>query len=98
MKDQEYYQSKIDLNPEQKKAWAALVLAVNRCKKEKIYFYQMLESLSGLNGNNVKTIDTDVEHKNGSALDSDCLQNLDYPSVNTADSFADDNHFVVLKT
>ena len=48
--DQDYYQGKIELTPEQKKAWTQLVRAVNRCKKEKIYFYQNIDSLGGLNG------------------------------------------------
>ncbi len=98
IKDHEYYQNKIDLNQAQRKAWTALVRAVNRCKKENIYFYQMLEHLGGLNGNNVDTINTDVEKKNGSSSDPDCLQSMLYPHVTTCCSFADDNHFVVLKT
>ncbi len=71
--------------------------AVRKCKKENIYFYQCLESLGGLNGNNVLDIQTDVENPKGESLDPNCLQFLSYPEVKTDCSFADDNHFIVLK-
>ena len=74
-----------------------MVRAVKKCKKENIYFYQCLENLGDLNGNNVFDIQTDIEHPNGNSLDPDCLQVLSFPEVKTVCSFSDDNHFVVLK-
>ncbi len=87
------YQEAINLNEEQKKAWKQLVRAINKCKKEHIFFYQCLEDLGGLNGNNVSTIGID----SGDYGDDNCLQGLSYPRVETSCSFADDNHFVILK-
>ena len=91
--DQAYYQELIELTPEQKKAWTQLVRAVNRCKKEKIYFYQNLDSLGGLNGRNVAEV---VDGLNTRGDAPNCLQYLDYPTVKTSCSFADDDHFVIL--
>jgi len=96
MKDQDYYQEKIELTESQQKAWKSLERAIKKCKKENIYFYQVLETLHGLNGNNVETIDTNVENPGGINSDANCLQFLDYPYVKTSCSFADDDHFVVI--
>ena len=98
-KDAEYYQRKISLTPEQRKAWTQLVRAINRCKKEKIFFYQVLEHLGGLNGHNVHTVegDSDKDHQDKTCDSPSCLQYKNFPSVVTACSFADDNHFIVLK-
>lgn len=97
--DQEQYQDKIKLTETQRKAWTQLVRAINKCKKENIYFYQVLETLCGLNGNNVHCVegDTDFDHRGKTSNSPDCLQYLDFPTVKTTCSFADDNHFVVLK-
>ncbi len=99
MKDQEYYQNKIDLNPAQRRAWTVLAKAIKQCKKENIYFYQVLETLSGLNGNNVEAVDEEEGYYQlRSETDENAsLQELDYPSVNTSCSWADDTHYVTIK-
>ena len=99
VRDVDFYQSKIDLTPAQKKAWSQLVRAVNLCRKENIRFYQVLEHLCGLNGRNVRDVgDSTIlsEGKDTSGIAPNCLHNLYFPSVKTECSFADDNHFVLL--
>lgn len=91
MKTAEEYQDAIELTPEQKKAFTALVRAVNRCKKENIYFYQCLETLGALNGNNVRCVD-----EGGPCGAPNSLQHMDFPKVRTECSFADDTHYVTL--
>lgn len=97
MKTEEEYQEAIDLNPEQKKAFAALKRAVKRCRDANVYFYQNLEHLGALNGDNVETVltDEDVPYGNDGGHPA-CLQDKDFPSVDTVCSFADDNHFIKL--
>ena len=95
-RNDEYYQKKIALTISQKKAWTQLVRAVNKCKKENIYFYQCLEHLGGLNGDNVRDIGDDVLIRGLHSESPQCLQFKDYPSVDTSCSFADDNHYVIL--
>lgn len=86
------YQDAIDLTHKQELAFNALVRAVKRCESENIYFYQCLEKLNALNGNNVLAVTDD-----GGDFDSpNCLQALGCPSVETACSFADDSHYVEL--
>lgn len=99
-------QELICLTPRQQKAWDGLVKAVKLCKKEKIWFYQVLETLSGLNGNNVK----DVRCEEDRILDNvpDFMFDYDTRCLNggvsvfngiyITCSFADDNHFIQLKT
>ena len=89
------YQDAIDLTHKQKLAFDALIRAVARCKKENVYFHQVLETTYGLNGNNVYTIvgDEDLDHADGAG----CLQYLCYPSVMITDGWADDDQFVVLR-
>ena len=100
VRDSDFYQRKIALTPEQKKAWSQLVRSVNKCRKEKIFFYQVLDSLCGLNGRNVQTVaDYGALPNDGRMVSRDspnCLQILAFPSVKTSCSFADDNHFVLL--
>ena len=91
MKTEQEYQDAIDLTPEQVKAFTALKKAVTRCEKENIYFYQNLETLHALNGNNVRTIEI-----GGDSLAPNCLQYKFYPGIMITCSFADDNHYVVL--
>jgi hypothetical protein len=95
-------QERIELTPDQKKAFTALVKAVNRCTKTGIFFYQVLESLGALNGNGFRDIvledDRLVGVPNKCFEVERCLQHLSYPSVNTACGFADDDHFIRLKT
>jgi len=97
MKDRKYYQEKIDLTPPQKKAWAALERAVKRCRKENIYFYQEMENLAPLNGHNVKMIRTTDDVPGLNHTDPNYLGFLVYPLIETACSFADDDHYVILK-
>lgn len=99
VRDADFYQSKIDLTPEQKKAWSQLERAVSKCHKEKIFFYQIVDKLCGLNGRNVQTVADYGALPNGRMVSGDspnCLQILSFPSVQTTCSFADDNHFVLL--
>lgn len=99
IRDEEYYQEAVDLNEEQEKAWKSLVRAIAKCKKANIYFYQVLESLHGLNGNHVETIRLEdrgcLESLSGDH--PSCLQMKELPCVITTDGFADDNHFIELK-
>ena len=95
----DFYQSKISLTPDQKKAWAQLARAVHKCRKEKIFFYQVLDTLCGLNGKNVCDVMDSIalsKGKNTSGDAPNCLQILSFPSIKTACSFADDSHFVLL--
>ena len=92
------YQDAIDLNRKQELAFNALIRSVKRCEKENIYFYQCMETLNALNGNNVERVICDTDHPDGNnSAAPDCLQDKDFPSVNTECSFADDNHFIILK-
>lgn len=93
----EYIQEKIDLNPEQQKAWRSLERAIKRCKKENIFFYQVLDHFCGLNGNNVSTIHIEGEDMSKESDELNLNYSLDYPSISTTCGFADDNHFVELK-
>ncbi len=88
----EEVQEKIDLTPEQEKAFNALIRAVKRCEKENIYFYQVLEKLGALNGHNVLAVGDDLDYS-----DPTNLQRLLYPVVGLTDAWADDTHFVKLK-
>ena len=91
MKTAEEYQEAIELTPEQARAFNALERAFKRCRKEKIRFYQNLETLAALNGHNVKAVDEGCEHDA-----PNCLQFKDYPTVESECSFADDAHYVTL--
>lgn len=74
-----------------------LVKAINRCRKEGILFYQVLDKLHGLNGNNVDVV-VDDSNKHLHELREDCnLQYMCLPTVKTECSFADDTHFVILE-
>ena len=92
------YQEAIQLTDAQNKAFNKLIRAIKDCKKTKVYFYQNMEHLGALNGNNVLSIGTtsDPELKNYDSNSPSCLQYKSYPNIQTACSFADDNHFIVL--
>ena len=99
---QDEVQELIDLNPAQKKAFNSLIRAVNKCRKENVYFYQVLESLHALNGDNVDAVvcPDDLLYKgcNTSGHDEERnLQFLSFPTIDTTCSFADDTHYVVLE-
>ena len=85
-------QEMIELTAEQQKTFNALTKAVNQCKKEEIYFYMVLDTLSALNGKNVATVSDHLDY-----ADPRNLQFLKYPSVRITDGWADDTHFVILK-
>ena len=96
-------QSKIELTPDQRKAWTQLVRAINRCKKENVFFYQVLETLNGLNGHNVRTVRCCNDKRLSGSIeqvyeDDRRLDFYDYPSVDTTCSFADDTHYVEFHT
>lgn len=86
-------QELITLTPLQIKAWRQLESAVRKCKKEKIYFYQVLEKLYGLNGINVRTVTEGVQDESNPFW----LMDKDIPHIPTSCSWADDSHYVVLK-
>lgn len=96
METQEKVQKRIDLTPAQKKAWTQFVRAVNRCKKEGIYFYQVLEHVGGLNGKNVSHIEN-IEYTKHDSAGPRNLNYLSYPDVDITGAFADDTHAVIFK-
>ncbi len=100
MLSREEIQELIDLTPDQKKAWTQLVRAIKRCKKANIHFYQVLSSLHGLNGNNIKRIDESEAYHSVASCEINeeaNLQHLDCPWVETDCSWADDTHYVTIK-
>jgi hypothetical protein len=94
------YQKAIDLTPVQEKAFDKLRKAVDGCRKTNILFYQCMESLGALNGNNVESV-TDEGYRflgeSDPAPQEACLQYLDFPVVKTERSWLDDDHCVVLR-
>lgn len=96
--EDDFYQDKIALNAKQSKAFASLERAIAKCKQVNIYFYQSLDMLGALNGDNVRSVSTDSDSEFILATSDHpaCLQFKDYPSVETTCSFADDNHFIIL--
>lgn len=100
---QDEVQEKIDLTPEQQKAFAALERAVEKCRKLNIHFYQVLDSVGGVNGNNVYTIRCDADKglsdvPEGVWDESRNFNNgLSYPYFRLTDGFADDPHYVQLR-
>ena len=90
-RDENFYQKKIELTPEQKRAFKAFIKAVEKCEKENIYWYLNMDTLAALNGDNVKTVG-----EGGSLNDPRCLQYKSYPTVQLACSWADDVHYIVL--
>lgn len=101
----EEVQELVDLTIEQKKAWLAFEKAVKKCKKEKIFFYQVLETIGALNGYNVKDVrcydDKGISGVPSHMFDSGtrCLNGpIDYDSVYVVGSFADDDHYIQLNT
>lgn len=90
------YQNAIGLTLGQKKAFDSLKKAITQCKKANILFYQNLESLGALNGNKVERITDKITDPDVS--DEACLQYLLFPVVKTECSWADDDHYVILKT
>ena len=90
-------QKLIELTPEQDKAFSALSKAVKRCRKENILFYQCMETLGALNGNNVDSILCPDDRGGERGSEEMSLHFLSFPCVETECSFADDTHYVVLK-
>jgi hypothetical protein len=91
MKTEEYYQEAIELTEGQRKAFDALRRAVKRCEKEKILFYHVLRTLGALNGNNVASID-----EGGLCNAPNSLMYKKFPSLEIAESWADDTHYITL--
>ena len=92
----EQVQEKVNLTAKQKKAWAQLVRAVNKCKEENILFYQVLETLMGLNGNEVIAVEN-AEYVGHSVYSHRALVVAVAPHVGIdmgGSSFADDVHVV----
>lgn len=91
-------QEAIDLTPKQQKAWESFERALKKCRDSNIYFYQVLDYLAPLNGNNVATIAGELDGVDVSDDTHPCnLQYLHYDRTALADSWTDDTHFVVLK-
>lgn len=93
-KHKEDIEDLIELNHEQSKAFKRLQRAVRDCRKLNVYFYQNLETIYGLNGDNVKSIvgaeETDFEDSGVRNIGNYLM-----PEVRTTDSFADDQHHVL---
>ena len=85
----EEIQGLIELNDKQTKAFKELKKAVEKCKEANIYFYQNLETLGLLNGNNVTGVVCRDSRTFQDAVpecvfnEDRCLQFLSYDSVVT---------------
>lgn len=92
-------QEKIELTPTQEKTFNSLIRAIKRCEKEKIAFYQVLNTLGALNGHNVIKVEDcidrpDKDHRN---FEPTILHWLDFPTIKISDAWADDTHFVKIR-
>ena len=95
---QEDVQEKINLTKAQEKAFNALTRAVKKCKEENIFFYQVLEHIGALNGNNVRSVANIEEFENiRGHEDPRILDYLYFPTAKTSCSWTDDTHIVLLK-
>ena len=87
-----------DLTEEQEKAWKSLQRAFKKCENANILWYQVLDTLSPLNGNiasSVETHDFCNDPDNAFSLEGRTPDK----SVKTTCGFADDEleHYVILK-
>jgi len=89
-------QESVTLTKEQSRAFNRLKKAVKACNDSNVYFYQVLDKVNALNGDNVEDVDN-LEYTNIEYEDERNLQYLSYPSVIMACGFADDTHVVILK-
>lgn len=88
------------LTQAQERAWDNYVKAVKACKRTGIRFYQVLDTVSPLNGKVLDTIITDepLEHRRFNPAQIVPLSYaVCYGSISVTCSFADDQHFAVLK-
>ena len=90
------------LTPKQKQAFDELVKAVDKCKKVKVLFYHNLDTLGALNGHQVNEVADDIELRRRGLRhiknkDHSLNYTIDYPSVNLVCSWADDEHYVVMR-
>lgn len=83
-------QELIDLTPAQEKAWKRLDRAVKDFRAAGGRFYSVLDTLSGLNGEHVATIENDTGFHTASVF----MPSIDAPGFT---SFADDWHGIILK-
>jgi len=90
-------QELIELTPKQKKSWIKLTRAWKECLINNILFYQNLDTLGAFNGENVASI---IDYGDGYPENDDpfAVQNLTWPSMQTTDAWADDQHKVVLRS
>lgn len=81
---------KIELTPEQEKAFASFERAHRKCKKSGIVFYTVLEKIFALNGEYLVRV-----HDDDRAGDF-CLQGINNHSIFDwgFSGWADDDHFV----
>ncbi len=93
MKSEEDYQNAIVLTHKQELAFNSLMRAAKRCEKENVYFYQVLDTLGALNGDNVAIV-----REGGENNAPNCLQFKHYPSFRLTDGWADDSHYIELKS
>lgn len=83
-----------ELTPEQEKAWRSLKRAFKKCEIANIYWYQVLEYLSPLNGDLVENVDDHC----GRRMPEGAFDLTDgVPGVTVTCSFADDDHHAILK-
>jgi hypothetical protein len=89
----------IDLNDKQKKAFSKFISAVKACQKANVLFYQVLETIHGLNGDNIVGIhDGSPSVDYGKPTDrAHCLDDCSNPCVIVCDGWADDPHYVELE-
>jgi len=93
-KEQVY--KKIKLTKKQNEAWEELMKAFKRCEKSGLFFYTVLETIYGLDGNNVENIEgcDDLAYNSPLCPSSHILpQYLNFG----LGGFADDRHKIVLK-
>jgi hypothetical protein len=96
---QDDYQEAIELTRDQQQAFKAFERAYKKCVNSGIYFYQVLDSICALNGNNVLGIEDRAELKSdGHKLsDESNLNYLNYPEFTAFSGWADDTHYVKLR-
>ena len=83
-----------ELTPEQEKAWKSLKRAFKKCESANIYWYQVLDYLSPLNGDVVQDVDDHCQRQ----LPEGAFDLSDGTvSIQVTCSFADDAHHAILK-
>lgn len=86
-------QEKLDLTPEQEKAFKSFERAYKKCKKAGIEFYTVLETITALNGDRL------VRGHDEPDKNDFCLQDVTNPSILDwgFSGWADDDHFAEMR-